>query len=190
VDAQHGHVKSVQRAQSWITHTESVHGSRVSPGLVTRPRARLTKSWNRRSPRGYGQSFIDGYDPVRVANGLEIQRETKTGFYMRGWPGPIPHGARLSLPPVPRHAVWGPAARAESRRLLAWNERFPAKRPLRPYQKQALQAVARGEAPLKWSTWHDALTRLELAETGRRAAKDRTARPFRLELGSGGISHR
>jgi hypothetical protein len=160
-----------------------------TPGEVWPP---LPLVKNRRQRCVYGSVSLPA--PAGIVKGREVQRVI-TGpkgrvkaYYIEGWPGPIPYRARLTMPPVPHHAVWGPQARTEARRLLRLDERFRRRRqpqPLTPFLHVELLQVRRGERPLTWWTWSHALSRLTRAdEKGRPVKMDR---PMSLTLGAAGL---
>src|SRR5262249_51771175 len=68
-----------------------------------------------------------------------------------GWPTPIPLKARTEMPPVPGHAVYGPAAKSEARRLLREAKRARVNFGWRT--KVSLLKVIHGERPLAFDVW-------------------------------------
>jgi hypothetical protein len=122
---------------------------------------------------------------------LEIQRvlpETGRGsplVLVWGWPTPIRMNARTEFPPLPRHPVYGPAAREEALRLKreAKRERIN----LGWFTQINLGRVAKKERPLSYSVWERTQAYMKRVRRERKHEQDVRERPlqFRVVPGQG-----
>jgi hypothetical protein len=115
------------------------------------------------------------------------------GYVIRGWPSTIPARARMEMPPKPRSAVYGPAARRAARDLLAREKRLRKSggRAMGAWTRASLRRVVQGLRPLEFYEWRRAVRWLEQAEERchwglRRPTKKDAGPTLRFTLVSGG----
>lgn len=121
-------------------------------------------------------------------HGLEVQQVLNGGkaFLVWGWPTPIRAGARTELPPDPGKPTYGPAAKAEARRLLREAKR--AKVNLGPITKRNLFKVIHGQRPLSYSLWYGTQAYVRRVSSEREREQDLRENPMAVDL-TGLLAH-
>ena len=162
--------------------------ARLARRLVAQARAMFPHA-ARIEPRGRDVIMrLDGYSVAGVPGlvpGVEVQailkrRAGTLSMLVWGHPSPIPLTARCTMPPVPFHPVYGPAARAEARALMAEAKRRRVS--LGWYTESRLRQIAKGQRPLDHRLWSRTRAYVATVAEQRHLEHERRSRPLRVNL--------